>query len=116
MPGKSLDRVIAPPARSPTPRERCPPRREPSRPRQAMSCDWGFAADSMALAGKRERREGVGGPEPPPHPTFAPCLGSPERTSEGRIGGVKGRAGFWGVLLPGCVLLLGEGVEGGGPP
>src|SRR2546428_13856777 len=87
---------MPPPARSPTPRERGPPRREPSRPRQAMSCDWGFAADSMALAGKRERRGGGGGPEPPPHPPPAAWLAAPGRTPAGQNGREKGRAGGWG--------------------
>ena len=80
-----------------------------------MSCDWGFAADSMALAGKRDRREVVGAPEPPPHPTFAPCLAAPERTSEGQIGRQKGRAGY-GVFLPAaCLPLANEHVEVDGP-
>src|SRR2546427_11497468 len=103
MPGKSVYPRIAPQGNSPTPRERCPPRREPSRPRQAMSCDWGFAADSMALAGKRERRVGGGAPEPPPHPTFASRLAASGRTSEGEIGRLKG-AGGDGAWLSAALL------------
>src|SRR5436189_831666 len=83
-----------------------------------MSCDWGFAADSIPLARKRDERDVAAAPEPPvvampparqvsPHPTWAPCAAAPERTSEGQIGQQKQRAGYRG-FLPATSLPLGD--------
>src|SRR6266550_5354414 len=83
-----------------------------------MSSDWGFAADSMPLAHKRDGRDVMAAPKPPvvamrparhvrPHPTWAPCAAAPERTSERQIGQDWKRAGYW-VFLPAASLPLGD--------